>query len=217
MSSSSKTNTISSTLVPKIYKSRKNILQQLEHRGFNIADYDNFGINEIHNLSIKKQLDMFLTNEDNNNKVYVKYHLAKNLMPTHIYNTITDLFDIENLLNHKTDQLIFIVKSEPNDTLIKTMEQIYINDNVFITIFNIERLQFNILNHALVPKHRILKHAEQKDFLEKYNIQDKKIQIPLISRFDPVAMAIGMRPGDICEIIRPSKTAIDTLYYRICI
>lgn len=215
--SSSKTNSISSTLVPKIYKSRKNILEQLENRGFNISEYDNFGINEIHNLSIKKQLDMLVSNDDTNSKVYIKYHLAKNLMPTHIYNTITDLFDIENILKHKTDQLIFIIKSEPNDTLIDLMEQIYINDNVFITIFNIERLQFNILNHKLVPKHRILNDVEKKIFEDKYNIQDTKNQIPLISRFDPVAMAIGMRPGDICEITRPSKTAIDTLYYRICI
>ena len=42
-------------------------------------------------------------------------------------------------------------------------------------------------------------------------------QLPEISRFDPVAQAIGMRPGNICEIIRPSKTAIYAPYYRICV
>lgn len=213
----SKTNSISSTLVPKIYKSRKYLLEQLEERGFNISEYNNFDINDIHNLSIKKQLDMLVTNEKNEHKVYVKYHLAKNLMPTHIYSTITDLFDIENILKHETDQIIFVVKSEPNDTLVKTMEQIYMNDNVFITIINIERLQFNVLKHSLVPKHTILSLQEKQDFIAKFNIQDEKIQIPLISRFDPVVMAIGMRPGDICKIIRPSKTAITSTYYRICI
>lgn len=213
----SKTNSISSTLVPKIYKSRKYLLEQLEERGFNISEYNNFDINDIHNLSIKKQLDMLVTNEENEHKVYVKYHLAKNLMPTHIYSTITDLFDIENILKHETDQIIFVVKSEPNDTLVKTMEQIYMNDNVFITIINIERLQFNVLKHSLVPKHTILSLQEKQDFIAKFNIQDEKIQIPLISRFDPVVMAIGMRPGDICKIIRPSKTAITSTYYRICI
>ena len=41
-------------------------------------------------------------------------------------------------------------------------------------------------------------------------------QFPDISRFDPVAQAIGIRPGQVCEIIRPSKTAISAPYYRIC-
>ena len=50
----------------------------------------------------------------------------------------------------------------------------------------------------------------------KYNITDDA-QFPDISRFDPVAKIIGIRPGQVCEIIRPSKTAIDGKYYRICI
>ena len=40
--------------------------------------------------------------------------------------------------------------------------------------------------------------------------------LPEISRFDPVALAIGMKPEQICEIIRPSKTSVTSKYYRIC-
>ncbi len=50
----------------------------------------------------------------------------------------------------------------------------------------------------------------------RYNITDKS-QFPQISRFDPVAKAICLRPGQVCKIIRPSKTAIETTYYRFCI
>jgi DNA-directed RNA polymerase subunit H (RpoH/RPB5) len=50
----------------------------------------------------------------------------------------------------------------------------------------------------------------------KYNITDK-IQFPDISRFDPVARVIGLRPGQVCNIIRASKTAIEANYYRICV
>ena len=53
------------------------------------------------------------------------------------------------------------------------------------------------------------------DTIKKYNIIHDK-QFPDISRFSPVAMAIGIRPGQLCEIIRPSKTAINTIFYRIC-
>ena len=41
-------------------------------------------------------------------------------------------------------------------------------------------------------------------------------QFPEISRFDPVAQAIGIRPGEVCEILRPSPVSIVAKYYRIC-
>ena len=41
--------------------------------------------------------------------------------------------------------------------------------------------------------------------------------MPEIGRFDPVAQAIGLRPGELCEIIRSSPTAITTKYYRFCL
>ena len=83
-------------------------------------------------------------------------------------------------------------------------------------IISIKRLQFNILNHTLVPKHIILNNDEREAFYKKYNIMNDK-QIPEISRFDPVSQIIGIVPGEICKIIRPSKTAITSDYYRICV
>jgi DNA-directed RNA polymerase subunit H (RpoH/RPB5) len=79
----------------------------------------------------------------------------------------------------------------------------------------LKRLQFNILEHVLVPPHRILSKEETILVKKRYNIMEEN-QFPYISRFDPVAQAIGIRPGEVCEIIRPSKTAITGTYYRIC-
>ena len=60
-----------------------------------------------------------------------------------------------------------------------------------------------------------MSESEIKSMKQLYNITDIS-EIPTISRYDPVALAIGMRPGEICKIERPSKTAIMTNYYRIC-
>ena len=89
-------------------------------------------------------------------------------------------------------------------------------DGIFIIIENIKYLQFNILKHTLVPEHLVMSEAQVENIINKYNITDK-IQFPDISRFDPVARAIGLRPGQVCHIIRPSKTSIKTNYYRICV
>ena len=60
-----------------------------------------------------------------------------------------------------------------------------------------------------------LNEDEKKEMFKRYNILDVK-NLPDISRFDPVAQAIGMRPGDICRIERPSKTSVISNYYRYC-
>jgi len=50
---------------------------------------------------------------------------------------------------------------------------------------------------------------------KRYNVVNNS-DLPSISRYDPVAQAIGMRPGEICKITRNSKTAITSDYFRLC-
>ena len=52
-------------------------------------------------------------------------------------------------------------------------------------------------------------------YVKKYNILNEK-QFPEIGRFDPVAQAIGLRPNQLCEITRSTRTSITTKYYRLC-
>jgi DNA-directed RNA polymerase subunit H (RpoH/RPB5) len=90
------------------------------------------------------------------------------------------------------------------------------HDGVFVVVHNIQRLQFNILKHKLVPSTTILTDDEVAELKVKYNIKVLS-QLPEISRFDPVALAILIRPGHVCKILRSSATALDYDYYRICV
>ena len=147
-------------------------------------------------------------------KVYVKYHSAKSLRPVNVYEYIDDLFNLEEVLTKK-DDLIIIMKDKPNETIEKTLKNIWEQDGIFVTIFNIKGLQFNVLDHTLVPPHYALSEEEGTAIKAKYNILTDD-QIPDISRFSPVAQAIGLRPGQMCHIVRPSKTAISADFYRVC-
>ena len=69
--------------------------------------------------------------------------------------------------------------------------------------------------HKLVPPHRIMTKMEEEEMKKHYNVTENS-ELPEISRFDPIAQAIGMKPGQVCEITRPSKTAIETKFYRLC-
>ena len=52
--------------------------------------------------------------------------------------------------------------------------------------------------------------------MTKFNIK-QPMQLPEISRFDPQALVMCLRPGDICRFIRNSATAMKYDYYRICV
>ena len=197
-----------------VHKSREIILKHLDYQGYNVSDYNDTSINEAHLMIQNKQLDMLMNNSDDK-KVYVKYHLGKSLRPQYIHDMIDDLYNLEQILT-KEDMLIVIIKDEPNDTMINLLKHLYADRQIYISVFNINRLQFNILEHIMVPKHTKLTSEEAIKFRKDENINNDS-QIPEISRFDPVALAIGLKPGDICKILRPSRISITSDYYRFCI
>jgi DNA-directed RNA polymerase subunit H len=211
----------SNILISDIYKSRKIILELMGKQKYNVKDYTNFSINEINTMKQNNQLDMLLEKIDEDaitkrkHKIYIRYYLGKIIRPANLQEMIDDLFHLEEIL-HKEDTLFIIAKDEINETLTNELKHIWETDGIFIVIESIKRLQFNILNHTLVPEHTLLKTDDVTKVMTKYNVT-KKTQFPDISRFDPVARAIGLRPGDVCHIVRPSKTAIEADYYRVCV
>ena len=101
-----------------IQKSRTVILDILSTRGFNTDEYKGFSLTEIHALFLNKQLDILVENPDTKNKVYIKYHLEKSITPNNIHDFIEDLYNIEEILK-PSDELLIIIKNEPNDTFRK--------------------------------------------------------------------------------------------------
>ena len=211
----------SNILISHICTSRKIILELMEKQGYNIKDYANFSVNEVNSMKLNNQLDMLLetNNIDDLNlikrKIYIRYYLSARPAAKNIQEMIDDLFILTETLK-KTDTLFIIIKDDPNETLINELKHIWESEGIFIVIESIKRLQYNILEHSLVPPHTILKDTEVDEVMKRYNITDK-VQFPDISRFDPVARVIGLRPGQVCKIVRPSKTSIEANYYRICI
>jgi DNA-directed RNA polymerase subunit H (RpoH/RPB5) len=209
-----------SSLISAVYKSRANLLELMKMQGYNVNEYEGFSVNEVNTMKLNNQLDMILQkNTDDEDtkrkpKIYIRYYLAKSLRPQNLQEMIDDLFNIEEVLT-KSDTLFIVVKDEVNETLSNALKHIWEQDKIFIVIQNLKRLQFNILKHVLVPSHRVLTISETAQIRKRYNVMSDN-QFPDISRFDPVAQAIGIRPGQVCEIIRPSKTAISAPYYRIC-
>ena len=205
-----------SNRILNIYKSRKNILDILFEQNYKVSDYEGFTINEIDAMYSNTQLDMLINHDKNGRKIYIKYYLtAKQIRPQNLEDIIEDLFTVENILT-KEDTLIIIIEDEPNDTILTRLKYLYDHDGIFVIIHNIRRLQYNLLKHRLVPDCYLLDEKEREDLMTKFNIK-QPMQLPEISRFDPQALVMCLRPGDICRFIRNSATAMKYDYDRICV
>jgi len=207
---------LSSTRIQTIYKSRNTILDLLKTQNYDTTDYAEFSINEIDVMFANSQLDMLIKHADGIRSAYIKYYLtAKQLRPTNLDEMIEDLYTIEGILT-KADTFIIVVNDEPNDTIIEKIKYLYEHDGIFIVMHNISRLQYNILKHQYVPHMRVLSKEEENQVKIKYNLTDSA-KFPEISRFDPQALVMNVRPGDVCHFKRVSHTALFTDYYRVCV
>jgi DNA-directed RNA polymerase subunit H (RpoH/RPB5) len=73
-------------------------------------------------------------------------------------------------------------------------------------------VEFNILDHVLVPKFRVLSEEEKKRVLENYKTAQDKL--PKILLADPIVAKLEAKKGDLLEIKRKSEVAGEYIYYR---
>lgn len=209
----------SNNLILKLYNSRVNLLTQCENLGYNVSEHKDVSNLEVDKLYTNNKLDMIVEN-NKKQKIYIKYSYTtdkKNNTFTKkdLDNLKDELYDVENTLT-KNDTLIVVVDDEPNDSLVTRMKYLYEQEGVFIVIHNIKRLQYNVLEHSLVPESTVLTDDELKDLMVKYNIRDLS-QLPEVSRFDPQSLAICLRPGQVCKYTRKSVASLEHDYYRVCV
>jgi DNA-directed RNA polymerase subunit H (RpoH/RPB5) len=212
-------------VITQIYKSRLNILNILEDvYKYDVQDYSGFSINEIDAMVNNDQLDMLLSTRKKEedeaatisiHKTYIKYFINGTFNVNSINNIVDDLFAMSDTLK-KEDCLCIIYDGEPNDTILSHLTYLYESNNIFVVVHNLKRLQFNILEHSLVPKVSIMNETDVEQMKKQYVIENLK-QLPELSRYDPQALAICIRPGQVCKFLRNSPTSLETPYYRLCI
>ena len=201
-------------LLPRVTTAHRILLTQLAGRGYNVDDYANASMQEISAMLENKQLTMLVSNPDGR-KVRIIFHVAKALRPPNLLDYVEEAFH-RSVDLAPTDELLLVAKDQPNDTLVTALEQLWTDENKYVTIRGLDTLQFDVLTHTLVPTHKVLTPDAAAVVRNKYSINDDR-QLPEMSRQDAVAVALGVRPGEMVEITRPSRTSITGVYYRLCI
>jgi DNA-directed RNA polymerase subunit H len=75
--------------------------------------------------------------------------------------------------------------------------------------------KLNVLEHVMVPDHKIMGEDEVLELLARYNITTE--QLPKIYHDDPVVKEIGANADDVIQIVRTSHTAGRAEAFRLVI
>tara|TARA_B110001469_G_C9615003_1_gene306099 strand:- start:312 stop:1001 length:690 start_codon:yes stop_codon:yes gene_type:complete len=217
-----------------IYRSREVILTMLKDRGFNIESYSSYSSDDLNILFEQGNTKIYNSNEigpldilvkktlegGKEETLFVKYRLDKFKKTKSLEQQILDIY---NSILKKEETLIIIhldniefkpVKKESNVELF--IDDLYVKYDYFVQLYGIKNLLFDIRKHFTVPEHKLLTKKQQKNLFIKYNIKDNS-NFPTIRREDPQAKFIGLKPGEICHILKPSLTNIYSDFYRMCV
>ena len=197
------------------------ITEMLENRGFDVSPIASFtpfnSIEDLEEMSIK-------LSKNNNEIIQVHYEVSKT-RTNHKQLTKRIEHIVETHNNSPTDKskdltIVFIVCDGMTPSVKEAVRLLSTKYNVFIQIFPIRNLMYNVTKHKAVPQHIRIPKTEYAsyltEFLDSLHI-DSLDKLPKILDTDPIAMFIGLRPGEMCKIIRPSMSAGKHIVYRYCV
>jgi DNA-directed RNA polymerase subunit H (RpoH/RPB5) len=205
-----------------LFQSRKTILKNLAARGYNTKPYEVFGPIEIAAMAAASSTNatafrMDLEKNDGTRKCRVEYSV--NRIKNRISGFLSNLLDegVEGAIIPETTELVVILL-EPIVDAFHTAALNYLNNHSLrVSFFNAHTIVNNPVDHVLVPKHELLPESEHPEFMSKHKIKSKA-NLPLIKfHEDMMARIMGLMPGDIVKIIRPSPSAGEYVSYRVCV
>jgi len=212
-------------IVDIIRRSRLTLLEILEAKGYDITRYKKFGPFEIETMmtgdkekTLRMDLERVLEEGiQAPTKCRVEYAIPK--VKNRLAGFLSRLLDTEDgdPVDPKTTEIVVITLESIGDSFTTAALSLWNTQNLRIAFFDAHTLVSNPLNHVLVPKHEMLPSSEHAEFLKKYHLKTK-MNLPMI-RFheDIIARILGLVPGDIVKITRPSPQSGEYIHYRICV
>jgi DNA-directed RNA polymerase subunit H (RpoH/RPB5) len=209
-----------------LLRSRQTLLDILEERGYDSKPYRNIAPEQILTLAEGNQraLDIVVKKRPDGpapcDRAVVVYQIQDRIRARLNTTFLRDLYGIPpdatgaNAVSDQ-DDVIVLVNEPYHESFDKTAIQAWQRRKARVSFFHIKQVVVHPGRHVLVPPHRKLGQEEGRAVLEHLHITQKS-QLPLIKHHDIQARVMGLVPGDIVEILRPSPTAGVARVYRIC-
>ena len=194
-----------------LFRSRQTLLKLLADRGYNTKPYEKFGPIEIAAMAaaganaFRMDLERAGTSSPIT-KCRVVYSINR------VKNRLASFIDDPAM----TELLVILLEPVVESFHAAALNVYAKKKKLRISFFQAHTIVNNPMEHISQPKFEKMPSSEQAEFLQK-NMVKSIANLPLI-RFheDMVARIMGLLPGDIVKIIRPSPSAGEYVSYRVC-
>jgi len=207
-----------------LIRSRNTILDLLHLRGYNTTPYRNLvGPDLVKLMGNPDTLRIEVTHSIQPEKKAIVNYLLKNIKQEissgKYTKEIISTFEEEEQDPANVEVIVIYMPknvSEDMESYNKAALEAWNKHKLRIQFFPMTRIVNNPLNHMLQPKFEIIP-KEQHDDLKKELYCRSISQFPLIRyHHDMAARCLGLIPGDIVKITRPSYSAGEYISYRTC-
>lgn len=197
-----------------LWRSRENIIDMLNNRGYNIDEHLTFDeffewagddneatIKESMTITEKKQLPKGI------DEIMMVFWCLEDKLGDNIQKYITKL-GISDTYECKPNTLtksIIIVElgvTPSTKSEIKTLQK----RGIHIDVFTLQEMQINVTKHFYVPLHTICSFKEKKKIMKEYAITKK--DFPEICVTEPTIKHLCVPKGTLIRITEPSTTQI---------
>lgn len=205
-----------------LYRSRKTLLRILADRGYNTKPYETFGPEEIEAMALagpealRMDLERSAENTDSpitKCRVIYQSQRLKPRLPGFL-RTLTEE-DNEDRVDPKTTEVVVMLAAPDGEPVVDihhtaSYEQ-WMSKKLRISFFRIANLVIHPADHILVPKHERLSKAEIPFS------PAERAKLPFIRFHEDIqARILGLVPGEVVKITRPSPSSGEYIMYRIC-
>jgi len=211
-----------------LFRSRRTLLKLLAMRGYVTKQYEKFGPIEIAAMAaaslgaagtgaFRMDLERPAAQSGPITKCRVEYSInrIKNRIPGFL-EALTEEGNEAAITTEDTELVVILLEPVVETFHIASMNALAIK-SLHVSFFQAHTIVNNPLDHVLVPKHELLPTSEHAAFLIENKIKSKA-NLPLIKfHEDMIARVIGLIPGDIVKITRPSPSAGEYISYRVCV
>lgn len=212
-----------------LYQSRKTLLKILAARGYVTTPFEKFGPLELNamvsasssgaalRMDLERPAETAKEGGSSITKCRVEYSLAriKNRLAAYT-NGFVDEDAGEDAVDPATTE-VYVLTLEPIvDAFHSASLSVLATKKLRIFFFQAHTLVNNPFEHVLVPKHELVPTSEHAGLLASHFIKSK-MSLPIIKfHEDMIARLMGLQPGDIVKITRPSPSAGTYVAYRVC-
>ena len=208
-----------------LYRSRQTLLEIQRAKGYNTKPYDKFGPFEIEKMSAGDKenalgmvLERTVASEGLPSICRIEYALpkVKNRLAGYGSKLVQSIEGDDESVDLTTIEVIVLTLEAIGDTFHTYALNMLTTKKLRISFFDARTLVSNPLKHSLVPLHERIPEEEHPALLKKYNIQSKT-NLPMIKfHEDIIGRILGLVPGSIVKITRPSPSAGEYIVYRVC-